>query len=90
MATEAKNLINLPVKTKAEINAITDPAAQKAAKATNAHNNFNNDVRNWGLLSSNGTITGEFVGIMNQLGKLSLNLNKILGTVENSIKVLGL
>lgn len=47
-------------------------------------------VKRWATLSGDTTITGQFLNVMKQLGGLSGNLNKILGTVENTIKIFGL
>lgn len=47
-------------------------------------------VKRWSTLSGDTTITGQFLKVMGQLGGLSGNLNKILGTVENTINIFGL
>lgn len=61
---------------------------QQEQLAANAkYFDFLNDVQ---FLSSKDTIFGQFLGIFNQLGEAALNVNKILGTVENTIKIFGL
>ncbi|WP_066524030.1 hypothetical protein [Corynebacterium bouchesdurhonense] len=52
--------------------------------------NYLAGVERWATLSGDTTITGQFLNVMKQLGGLSGNLNKILGTVENTIKIFGL
>lgn len=69
---------------------ITPEAAAKQAKAAQANAKYDDAISRWSTLSGESTITGQFLSVMKQLGGLSENLNKILGTVENSIKVLGL
>lgn len=57
---------------------------------TDAHTKFVNALVNWNTLSSTGTVTGEFFKVFNQLGEISTSISKILGTVENTIKIMGL
>lgn len=57
---------------------------------TDAHTKFVDALVNWNTLSSTGTVTGEFFKVFNQLGEISTSISKILGTVENTIKIMGL
>lgn len=61
-----------------------------AQKAQEIHDNYVGVIDRWSTLSSEGTVTGEFLNVMKQLGGLSEDINKILGTVENTIKIMGL
>ena len=69
---------------------LTPENAEKAAKAQASQNKYTNAIENWATLSGDTTITGQFLNVMKQLGGLSGNLNKILGTIENTIKIFGL
>lgn len=57
-------------------------------------NNFKTAVNNWAALSglnpAQPTVTGEFLGVMKQLGNIGENISKIFGTIENTIKIFGL
>lgn len=61
-----------------------------AQKAQDIHDNYVNVIDRWSVLSSGNTVTGEFLNVMKLLGGLSEDINKILGTVENTIKIMGL
>lgn len=69
---------------------LTPENAEKAAKAQASHDKYTNAIENWATLSGDTTITGQFLNVMNQLAGLSGNLNKILGTIEHTIKIFGL
>lgn len=40
---------------------------------------YNTAIANWTALSSKGTLTGELLGFMNQLGEIANSLSKLVG-----------
>ena len=64
--------------------------AAKQAQQQAANNKYDAAIANWKFLSSDATIPGQFFKIFDQLGGISTSISKILGTVENTIKIMGL
>lgn len=54
------------------------------------YDNYVAGLDRWAALSADNTIFGQFFNITNQLGSIATSLSKILGTVENTIKIAGL
>lgn len=52
----------------------------------NAHDSYHDSyieaIKNWNALSSQGTITGEFLAVFNQLGEIANSLSKLLGLIK--------
>lgn len=67
-----------------------DKTNERINRALDVQEKYQEGLDRWGALSAENTLFGQFFKIANQLGEISTSVSKILGTVENSIKVLGL